>query len=611
MTSTSVLGFLTLPMERSLPSRPHSARVAFDRFELDLRSGELRKEGRRVRLQAQPFQLLALLIENAGEIVTREEAWRTLWQKETFVDFDHGVAVVVNKLREALGDSVQKPRFIETLPKRGYRFIARIEPPAGFTEDPPSIAVLPFVNMTADKGNEYFGDGLAEEIINALAQMKGLMVAGRTSSFYFRDKDVELGEIGRCLNVQYILEGSVQRSGNHVRVTAQLIKVSDGFHTWSARYDRELTDLFGVQDEITRAIAEALRLKLSPEAGTPRRRQPELAAYEAYLKARDQLIVRPSQGSAAASKQCLESAIQLDPKFALPYGLLGVYYTVQAFWAGLSPREAIRAARAAEQEALRIDPSLPEAHAMLGCCAGMEFSWREAEQHWNLAMTREPVPPDVLFWYANHFLLPVGRVSEAVDLESKVLEHDPLNFLYRHHWAVALRHLGKLQEAEAELRRVLEVDGQYPLALGTLGSICARQGRLEEALKFTEAAYARVPLAPFCGQLAALLMSAGATSRSNALIDGLKSGVRCDASVGLTIFHGMLGQFAQAAEFAEQAIEERYTALIAIVRPLLQASPQWPALAKQMNLISSQKSQTIPRQIITPKAGRLGSRIVR
>ena len=277
----------------SAPSRVRSSRIAFDWFELDLRSGELRKEGRRIRLQAQPFKLLALLIENAGEIVTREEVWRTLWHKDTFVDFNHGVAVAVNKLREALGDSVQRPRFIETFPKRGYRFIARIEPPVGCAVDPPSIAVLPFVNITADKENEYFGDGLAEEIINALAQMSGVMVAGRTSSFYFRGKDVELAEIGRCLNVQYILEGSVQRSGNHVRVTAQLIKVADGFHTWSARYDRELTDLFAVQDEITTAIAEALRLRLSTEAGRPRRRQPDLAAYDAYLKAREQLLVRP------------------------------------------------------------------------------------------------------------------------------------------------------------------------------------------------------------------------------------------------------------------------------------------------------------------------------
>jgi TolB-like protein/Tfp pilus assembly protein PilF len=561
-------------------------------------------------LQAQPFQLLALLIENAGEIVTREEAWRTLWHKDTFVDFSHGVAVAVNKLREALGDSVQRPRFIETLPKRGYRFIARVEPAVGSAPDQPSIAVLPFVNMTADKENEYFGDGLAEEIINALAQMSGVMVAGRTSSFYFRGKDLDLGEIGRCLNVQYILEGSVQRSGNHVRVTAQLIKVADGFHTWSARYDRELTDLFAVQDEITTAIAEALRVRLSPEMAKPRRRQPDLGAYDAYLKAREQLFVRPSPGSAAAAKHNLECAIQLDANFALPYGLLGSYYIGQAFWAGLAPREAIRLARAAEQEALRIDPSLAEAHAMMGCCAAMEFSWREAEQHWNLAMAREPVPQDVLFWYANHFLLPIGRVKEAVELEAKVLEHDPLNLLYRHHWAVALRHFGRLQEAEAELRRILEFDGQYPLALGTLGAVCAQQGRLDEALKLSEAAYTLAPLAPFGGQVAALLMKAGETSRSDSLIDDLKRGATSAPSVGLAIFHAMLGQFRQAAEYAERAIDERYTLLIATIRPLLQSTPQWPALAKQMNLPKNQRSENNHRQPITPEPGRSRSKIV-
>ena len=167
----------------------------------------------------------------------------------------------------------------------------------------PSIAVLPFANMSADKENEYFGDGLAEEVINALAQVPGLQVAGRTSSFLFRGKDIELAEVGRRLNVEHLLEGSVRRAGNRVRVTAQLIKVADGFHLWSERYDREWTDIFAIQDEITHAIASALRIRLSADSSTPRRHTPNLRAYEAYLKARD-LWSQALPGSFAQTKAC-------------------------------------------------------------------------------------------------------------------------------------------------------------------------------------------------------------------------------------------------------------------------------------------------------------------
>ena len=297
----------------------------------------------------------------------------------------------------------------------------------------PSIAVLPFANMSADKENEYFSDGLAEEIINVLAHVPGMKVAGRTSSFFFRGKDVEFGEIGRRLNVDHILEGSVRKAGNRIRVTAQLIKVADGFHLWSERYDREMTDIFAIQDEITQAIAAALRIKLSPEAATLRRHTPNLRAYEAYLKARDHWF-KPTPESLARVKEFLEHAIALDPEFALAYSLLGVYYTMLANLGIRPAREVIPLARAAEQEALRVEPSLPEAHALLGVCAGTyDYDWNEAERQWRLAMAREPVSHDIRFWYGNHYLLPIGRPVEAVEAMARGLEEDPLNLLYRHH----------------------------------------------------------------------------------------------------------------------------------------------------------------------------------
>jgi len=451
-------------------------------------------------------------------------------------------------------------------------------------ESQPSIAVLPFANMSANKENEYFGDGLAEEIINVLAHVPAIRVAGRTSSFFFRGKDVEFGEIGRRLNVDYILEGSVRTAGNRIRVTAQLIKVDDGFHLWSERYDREMTDIFMIQDEITEAISAALMVRLSPEAAAPRRQVPNLRAYAAYLEARDHWV-RPTPQSLARVKECLEHSIELDPKFALAYSLLGGHYTMLANLGFRPAREVIPLARAAEQAALRIDPSLPEAHALLGVCAGTDYEWNEAEREWRAAMAREPVSRDVRFWYGNHYLLSVGRVTEAVEAMAAGLQEDPLNVLYRHHYAVGLRHAGRLRDAEAELRRILEIDENFPLAVGTLGAICAQQGRFEEALTLTEKAYALTPWNhPIIGQLASLLVRAGATSRADTLLEKLGTGKVYGAPTGLAVFYALRGELDRAVEWTEHAIEERYPRLVPILGPLLRPSPRWPALEKLMNL---------------------------
>jgi eukaryotic-like serine/threonine-protein kinase len=458
-------------------------------------------------------------------------------------------------------------------------------------EHHPSIAVLPFANMSAEKENEYFSDGLAEEIINDLAHSPDVKVAGRTSSFFFRGKDLEFSEIGRRLNVEHILEGSVRKAGNRIRITAQLIKVTDGFHVWSERYDREMTDIFAIQDEITQAIAGALRVKLSPEGERPRRYEPNLRAYEAYLQAREHWF-KGTPESLEQFKECVDRAIELDTKFALPHALLGLHYSLLVN-SGISPaREIIPLARAAVHEALRLEPSLPEAHALLACwAASFDFDWKGAEQEWRLAMAREPVSisafkaSDIRFWYGNHYLLPLGRPTEALEAEAKGLQEDPLNLLYRELFAVALRHAGMLEDAETELRKALDLDENFASALGTLGEVCAHQGRLEEALTLTERAHALTPWAnPITGQLAALLVRTGDTIRAEALVERLRSNKAYGAPAGLAIFYAMCGEFGRAAESAEQAIEERYGPVVRILRLLLQPTPVWPALAKRMNL---------------------------
>jgi TolB-like protein len=452
----------------------------------------------------------------------------------------------------------------------------------------PSIAVLPFANMSADKENEYFGDGLAEEVINALAQVPGLQVAGRTSSFLFRGKDVELVEVGRRLNVDHLLEGSVRRAGNRVRVTAQLIKVADGFHLWSERYDREWADIFAIQDEITHAIASALRLRLSADVSTPRRHTPNLHAYEAYLKARE-LWYRADAGSFAPSKAMLERAIALDSQFALPYSLLGGCYTMLANLGFSSAHEMMPLARAAVENALRVDPALPEAHALLGVCAGnFGHDWIGAEREWRLAMSSEPISRDVRLWYGNHYLLPIGRLEEAVEIMATAVEEDPLNLLYRHHYARGLRHLGRLDEAAAELRGVLDVDPDLPVALETLGALCAQLGDVEEALALTERAHVMKPWSfTLVGQLAALRHRAGDRTRADALLERLGTGEAYGASTGLAIFHAMTGNADQAAEWAARGIAQRFLPLFYVIAPLLRSQRQWPALARLLNLPST------------------------
>src|SRR6185295_12389193 len=279
---------------------------------------------------------------------------------------------------------------------------------------------------------------------------------------------------------------------------------------------------------------------------------------------------KPTPESLARVKESLERAIELDPEFALAYSLLGGHYTMLANLGIRPAREVIPLARRAEEQALRVEPSLPEAHALLGVCAGDDYDWSESERQWRLAMAREPVSRDVRFWYGNHYLLPIGRFAEAVEEMAKGLQEDPLNLLYRHHYAVGLRHAGRPEDAEAELRKVLEIDENFPQALGTLGALCAQQGRLEEALTWTERAAALTPWAhPIIGQLAALLVRTGATKRGDEWLEKLRSGQTCGTPTGLAVFHAMCGEFDRAADWAEQGIKERYPPLLRIVGPLL------------------------------------------
>lgn len=271
--------------QKSESGRGATARftVRFGDFELDLRAAELRKHGHNIRLQEQPFQILLELLEHPGEVVSRDEIRKKLWPNNTVVEFEHSINAAVKRLRDSLQDSAESPRYIETLARRGYRLIAPVarEPEkacrpdlvpfataaarlaegvsGGQPQQAASIAVLPFANTSSDPESEYFSDGLAEEIINELAHVPGLKVIARTSAFVFKGKREDIRNIASALGVANVVEGSVRRAGARVRITAQLISAADGTHLWSERYDREIADIFAVQDEIAQAIATALR----------------------------------------------------------------------------------------------------------------------------------------------------------------------------------------------------------------------------------------------------------------------------------------------------------------------------------------------------------------
>jgi eukaryotic-like serine/threonine-protein kinase len=453
----------------------------------------------------------------------------------------------------------------------------------------PSIAVLPFANMSADKENEYFSDGLAEEILNLLAKIPGLKVMARTSSFAFRGKEQDITKIAEALRVQNILEGSVRRAGNRIRVTAQLIHAADGTHLWSERYDRELADVFAVQDEISAAIAEALRVKLSPQAAAKPRYTPKLPAYEAYLKARH-YHWKVTAESMARADEFYEQAIALDPQYALAYAFYADYLFGRGVL-GMTPmREAAPAVRAVAQKALELDSSLPEAHAVLCTfAAAYDYDWKEAARRFTLATADNALSPWALAYLGQFYLVASGRKKEGCDLVELAVQGDPLHLTIRILAAGCLGADGRYAEAEAHLRQILDFDANFSLAYSVLATQLAAGRMFLEALPFAEKAFSLAPwYTPNVGTYAGLLVRAGQQNRGKELIQRLSSGQVYGTPMGLAIFHTCCDEIDLAADWIEKAIEERFPSVAywlqtGIAEPL-RASPRWPKLAALMNL---------------------------
>jgi TolB-like protein/DNA-binding winged helix-turn-helix (wHTH) protein/Tfp pilus assembly protein PilF len=586
-------------------------RLRFGVFEANVRTGELTKHGKHLRLQEQPFQLLAMLLEKPGELVTREELSSRLWP-QTIVDFDHGLNKAIGKIREALGDSSENPRFVETVARRGYRFLADVavvrdgQPgtvadhlapredigllyiadagtshrrssrtwrPFAFglalvlaaslswilypgSHPAPairSLAVLPLKNLSGDSSQDYFAEGMTDELITRLAQISALRVISRTSVMAYKSVRKSLPEIARELNVDAVVEGSVLQSGERVRITAQLIRAPTDAHMWAQSYDERLQDTLALQSKVARDIAAQIQVTLNrqEQAALVKSKTVNPDAYEAYLKGRYFWNKRTGDGLKKAIEY-FRNSIETDPTYAEAYSGLADSYASAGDWkyGVLSPQDAFPKARAAAAKALALDDSLGQAHASLAFAFDLYgWDWEAAEKEYKLAIRLTPGYATAHQWYSWHLIM-MGRNSEgmfelrkaqsldplsliisadiadalcvahlydeAVEQSKKTLEMDP-NFAIGHYelgQAFEQKHMH--DEAIAEFQRAIELSGHSGAFDSNLGFVYAVSGRREEAAKMVKSMEARRDQNPSAGADIALIY-AGLGDRDQAM----------------------------------------------------------------------------------------------
>jgi eukaryotic-like serine/threonine-protein kinase len=450
-----------------------------------------------------------------------------------------------------------------------------------------SLAVLPFANLSADRENEYFGDGLAEEIINALAQVEGLKVIARTSAFSFKGKNEDVRHIAQALGVTNVLEGSVRRAGDRIRVTAQLIAASDGTHLWSERYDRPMTDVFAMQDEIASAITNALKGKLGGAAATPRHYTPGLPAYESFLRGRAHLAqFTPDAWNRA--KGLFEQAIALDATYADPHAELALGYFICGMH-GIRPmREVAPFVRAEVERALELNPSDPRPRFLSGAIALVhDYDWKAAETHFAASMNVTDVSGHARWIHASLYLRGLGRFEESAAEMGRAVQQDPLNATWHAIWAAHLLDAKRFDQAIDEGLRATELEPNYFVAQHLLGEAYLASGRSNEAMSAFERAYQLAPWnAVAVALLAASLWQRGEKAQAEQLID--QAGDSPLPLWGLVVYHLLTSNLDHAADWFERMIESRdpfalVYARASIVEPL-HGHHRWPELAARMRL---------------------------
>ena len=517
------------------PLTPRS--ICFGPFELDVVAGEVRKAGILIKLQPQPFRLLLLLAERAGTLVNREEIQQCLWSESTFVDFEHGINFSINQIRGALADDAEKPRYIETLPRRGYRFLASVsgiegdtrgyrngevgsgmrrsrwtvalvsfaviaaalfvlnvfrvrDRILGSTRIPPiqSLAVLPLTNLSGDPDQEYFSDGLTDTLITDLAQMGSVKVISRTSIMRYKKTDKSLPEIARELNVGGIIEGTVQRSGDRVRITAQLIEGATDKHLWAQSYERAVKDVLALQDEVARDVANEIKVKLTPQeqARLTRARPVNPEAHELYLRGRFHWNKRSPEG-VRKSIEYFEQAIEKDPDNALAYSALADSYNVISSYNLLAPNEAFPKAKEAATKAVQLDDSLAEAHTSLAVVkAAYEWEWSGAEREYKRAIELNPGYATAHYWYAFSVLTRLGRFEEAIAEMNRALEFDPFSLIINTNLGWIFYYAHRYDDALEQCRKVLDLDSNFASAHLRMVQAYEQKGMFDDAIAETE-----------------------------------------------------------------------------------------------------------------------------
>jgi len=605
--------------------------VRFGTYEVSLQSGEVRKAGMRIKVQQQPMKLLQILLERPGEVITREELRSRVGTDESFGDFDQAVNIAIGKLRSALGDSAENPRFIETLPKRGYRFIADVslvdadthpkrpesatadlagqERKAGSSDKPQSgglavarkrrpstrlivastlvlslliifvvlfrsrgraptsirsLAVLPLDNLSGDASQNYFADGMTDELITDLAQISALRVISRTSVMVYKGARKPLPQIARELNVDAVVEGSVLRSGDQVRITAQLIEASTDKHLWSQSYEGELRDTLALQNRVASAIADEIRINLTPQEQASLKNvkvvNPE--AYESYLKGRYFWNKRTADGLKAALAY-FQQAIEQDPKYAQAYSGLADTYTLLGDWqyAVMTPKEALPKAKAAAIKALELDSELGEAHTSLAVCLdGFDWDFDAAEKEFQRAIELNPGYATAHHWYAWH-LSHIGRNEEAIAEMRKAENLDPLSLIINADLAELLVLARSYDESIQQSRKTIEMDPNFALAHNQLGQAYFQKQMYGPAIAELEKSVQLSGGSPTCiANLARAYAASGRRSEAEKLLSDLKKRSSPSASLAsqIAIVYAALGDRDQAMNWLEKGYEERF-----------------------------------------------------
>lgn len=577
--------------------------VRFGIFEVDLAAGELYRQGLKIKLQEQPFQVLAALIERPREIVAREELQKRLWP-DTVVDFDRGLNKAINRLREVLGDDADNPRFIETVPNRGYRFLAQVEHLAVEPLATPSseigpasrlirrrgllaiacgpiavaliplayqrlkspwrpiesIAVLPLENVSGDPSQEYFSDGMTDELIGEIARIGSLRVISRTSVMRYKTgARKSLPEIARELNVDAIVEGTVAQSGRRVRISAQLIRAVDDRHLWSGKYERDLTDVLALQSEVARAVTDEIRIKLNPqEQSRPARtRAVNPEAYEALLKGT--YFLHKGIPGVAKSIDYFQEALKLDPAQAEAHAGLAEAFVFAAIF-GLRPStDAFPAARAAAIKALEIDEwNAPAHNALADVKKGYDWDLAGAEQEYQRALRLNPSHLLSRLWYAE-CLARMRRYKEALEESDRALALDPVSPLSHISRAMLLCRAGRYHEAIGASQQALELDPHLPNALWWQGLSYAGVRDFSRSIDSLAKAAGMSDAPLFDALLGHVYGLAGERTKARRVLDELTNLSRRTyiSPIDFAIVHAGLGDADSMFYWLEQAYQTR------------------------------------------------------